>query len=100
MKYSPDENGFFDGQRGYGYISIEKFIDAAREVNAGNFKAEDYDKKGLPTIKNTFVPSASCFSLPSYLTWSSFLYAWVFFSRSFAKAADKLASSLLWLRLL
>jgi D-galacturonate reductase len=29
MKYSPAEDGTFDGQRGYGYVSIEKFIDAA-----------------------------------------------------------------------
>jgi D-galacturonate reductase len=53
MKYSPSETGHFDGQRGYGYISIEKFIDAARTVNAGIAKAEDYDKLGLPTIANT-----------------------------------------------
>lgn len=26
VKYSPDENGYFDGQRGYGYLSLEKFI--------------------------------------------------------------------------
>ena len=36
MKYSPSESGHFDGQRGYGYISIEKFVDAARSVNAVN----------------------------------------------------------------
>lgn len=23
---SPDEHGFFDGSRGYGYLSLEKFI--------------------------------------------------------------------------
>lgn len=28
MKYAPAEDGSFDGQRGYGYISFEKFIDA------------------------------------------------------------------------
>jgi len=55
MKYSPSETGHFDGQRGYGYISIEKFIDAARSVNAGVAKAEDYDKLGLPTIANTIL---------------------------------------------
>lgn len=32
MKYSPSESGHFDGQRGYGYVSIEKFIDAARRL--------------------------------------------------------------------
>lgn len=55
MKYSPDENGFFDGQRGYGYLSLEKFIDAAREVTAGKKKAEDYEGKGLPTAKAVLV---------------------------------------------
>jgi len=58
MKYSPSESGHFDGQRGYGYISIEKFIDAARSVNAGVAKPEDYDKHGLPTIVNTVLTTA------------------------------------------
>ena len=58
MKYSPSESGHFDGQRGYGYISIEKFIDAARNVNAGVTKPEDYDKHGLPTIVNTVLTTA------------------------------------------
>lgn len=53
MKYSPAEDGTFDGQRGYGYISIEKFIDASLKVNAGETKPELYDSYGLPTIKNT-----------------------------------------------
>jgi hypothetical protein len=26
MYSSPDEDGFFDGARGYGYLSLEKFI--------------------------------------------------------------------------
>ena len=51
MKYSPDENGYFDGQRGYGYVSLEKFIDAAADVTAGRAKASDFEGKGLPTIK-------------------------------------------------
>ncbi|KAF8832493.1 hypothetical protein HHX47_DHR1001566 [Lentinula edodes] len=58
MKYSPSESGHFDGQRGYGYVSIEKFIDAARSVNAGHTKVEDYDKHGLPTIANTVLTTA------------------------------------------
>ncbi|BEI86559.1 hypothetical protein CcaverHIS002_0608460 [Cutaneotrichosporon cavernicola] len=58
VKYSPDENGFFDGQRGYGYLSLEKFIDAARAVNAGEKKAADFDGKGLPTIKATVLTTA------------------------------------------
>jgi len=58
MKYSPSETGHFDGQRGYGYISIEKFIDAARSINVGAAKAIDYDNHGLPTIANTVLTTA------------------------------------------
>jgi D-galacturonate reductase len=58
MKYSPSESGHFDGQRGYGYISIEKFIDAARSVNASLSTPGDYDKHGLPTIANTVLTTA------------------------------------------
>lgn len=58
MKYSPSESGHFDGQRGYGYVSIEKFIDAARSVNAGENQPADFDKHGLPTIENTVLTTA------------------------------------------
>ena len=58
MKYSPSESGHFDGQRGYGYVSIEKFVDAARGVNAGANKPEDFDAHGLPTISNTILTTA------------------------------------------
>ncbi|KAG6872875.1 hypothetical protein C0995_005733 [Termitomyces sp. Mi166 len=58
MKYSPSESGHFDGQRGYGYISIEKFVDAARSVNAGLTNPDEYDVHGLPTIANTVLTTA------------------------------------------
>ena len=58
MKYSPSESGHFDGQRGYGYISIEKFIDAAHSVNAGESQPGDFDSQGLPTISNTVLTTA------------------------------------------
>ncbi|EIN13507.1 D-galacturonic acid reductase [Punctularia strigosozonata HHB-11173 SS5] len=58
MKYSPSESGHFDGQRGYGYVSIEKFIDAARSSNAGTTQPADFDKHGLPTIANTVLTTA------------------------------------------
>jgi D-galacturonate reductase len=58
MKYTPSESGHFDGQRGYGYVSIEKFIDAARSVNASLTTPDDYDKNGLPTIANTVLTTA------------------------------------------
>jgi D-galacturonate reductase len=58
MKYTPDEAGFFDGQRGYGYVSIEKFVEAARKVSAGIAKANDFDDGGFPTIRNTIITTA------------------------------------------
>ncbi|KAI0079594.1 D-galacturonic acid reductase [Panus rudis PR-1116 ss-1] len=58
MKYSPSESGHFDGQRGYGYVSIEKFVDAARSVNAKQAEPTDFDKHGLPTIENTILTTA------------------------------------------
>ncbi|KZO96174.1 NAD-P-binding protein [Calocera viscosa TUFC12733] len=58
MKYTPSETGHFDGQRGYGYISIEKFVDAARQVNAHVNKPEDFDSHGMPTILNTILTTA------------------------------------------
>jgi D-galacturonate reductase len=58
MKYSPSESGHFDGQRGYGYISIEKFIDAANAVNAGTAEATSFDAHGLPSIANTVLTTA------------------------------------------
>ncbi|RSH83414.1 uncharacterized protein EHS24_007098 [Apiotrichum porosum] len=57
-EYSADEDGFFDARRGYGYVSLEKFIDAARNVNAGVKKASDYEGKGLPTIQATVLTTA------------------------------------------
>ena len=58
MKYSPSESGHFDGQRGYGYISIEKFVDAARSVNAGIAQPSDFDAQSFPTITNTVLTTA------------------------------------------
>ncbi|GHJ89275.1 hypothetical protein NliqN6_5677 [Naganishia liquefaciens] len=58
MKYSPAEDGSFDGQRGYGYLSFEKWIDAVNKVNKGETKPELYDQYGLPTIKNTILTTA------------------------------------------
>jgi D-galacturonate reductase len=58
MKYTASETGHFDGQRGYGYISIEKFVDAVRSVNAGKSQPADFDRHGLPTIANTVLTTA------------------------------------------
>ncbi|KAJ6438319.1 putative tRNA-splicing endonuclease subunit tsp-2 [Purpureocillium lavendulum] len=58
MRYAPDEDGNFNGQTGYGYISLEKFVDGCRAVNAGTMKPEDLDAKGLPTLRNTIATTA------------------------------------------
>lgn len=58
MKYSPSSTGHFDGQRGYGYISIEKFVDAARSVNLGEAQPSEFNGQGFPTIENTVLTTA------------------------------------------
>lgn len=58
MRYAPDEDGNFAGQTGYGYISMEKFVDGCRAVNSGKAKPADLDKKDLPTLKNTIATTA------------------------------------------
>ncbi|KAK1766112.1 putative d-galacturonic acid reductase [Phialemonium atrogriseum] len=58
MRYAPDEDGNFNGQTGYGYISMEKFVDGCRAVNSGTLKPEDLDAKGLPTLRNTIATTA------------------------------------------
>ncbi|KAL9115000.1 MAG: hypothetical protein Q9227_001244 [Pyrenula ochraceoflavens] len=58
MKYAPDEQGNFNGQTGYGYISFEKFVDAVNELKEGKVTLEQLDKRGLPTLTNTIGTTA------------------------------------------
>lgn len=58
MKYAPDEEGNFNGQTGYGYISFEKFVDAVTALKDGNASLDELDKRGLPTLKNTIATTA------------------------------------------
>ncbi|KAI5924794.1 D-galacturonic acid reductase [Camillea tinctor] len=58
MRYAPDEEGNFNGQTGYGYVSFEKFVDGCRAVNAGTLKTADLDARGLPTLNNTIATTA------------------------------------------
>ncbi|KAI0525304.1 hypothetical protein F5B22DRAFT_332733 [Xylaria bambusicola] len=58
MKYAPDEEGNFNGQGGYGYVSFEKFVDGCRAVNSGSLKPADLDARGLPTLANTIATTA------------------------------------------
>ncbi|KAM4056350.1 oxidoreductase family, NAD-binding rossmann fold domain-containing protein [Hirsutella rhossiliensis] len=58
MRYAPDEDGNFNGQTGYGYVSLEKFVDGCRAVNAGEVEARHLDAKDLPTLANTVATTA------------------------------------------
>ncbi len=57
MKYTPDAQGYFSGQSGYGYRSIEAFIDAAEQVRDGLAMPEDF-RGGLATIDDTVLVTA------------------------------------------
>lgn len=52
MKYTPDEDGCFSGQSGYGYRSLEAFVDAAVSINSGESTAEDFRGR-LATAEDT-----------------------------------------------
>lgn len=57
MRYTPDAEGYFAGQHGYGYISLENFVIACTRINKGERKAQDFDVV-LPTIKDTVLTTA------------------------------------------
>ncbi|KAI8475160.1 MAG: hypothetical protein J3K34DRAFT_405520 [Monoraphidium minutum] len=46
MRYVPDANGRFAGQTGYGYISIAKFVGAARDLRDGHVALEEVRREG------------------------------------------------------
>ncbi len=52
MKYTPDADGRFAGQHGYGYRSIADFVHAALSVNAGTTTAADWHTR-LATAATT-----------------------------------------------
>lgn len=58
MKYSPDEEGNFNGQTGYGYISFEKFVDAVTALKDNRVSLDDLDRRSLPTLRNTLTTTA------------------------------------------
>jgi D-galacturonate reductase len=57
MKYTPDAQGYFSGQSGYGYRSIETFVDAVAQVRAGVAQPQDF-RGGLATIDDTVLVTA------------------------------------------
>ncbi len=57
MKYTPDSSGNFCGQSGYGYRSIEAFVDAVRSINMGMKLPFEYDNT-LATLSTTILTTA------------------------------------------
>ena len=57
MKYTPDHQGFFAGQSGYGYRSIEDFLLAALSIRNKEAVPEDFDGK-LATAPDTLLVTA------------------------------------------
>ena len=57
MKYAPDADGFFAGQAGYGYRSIEAFIEAAAAIRAGRATPQSFAGK-LATVQETALVTA------------------------------------------
>ncbi|KAJ3179924.1 hypothetical protein HK101_010000 [Irineochytrium annulatum] len=54
LRYQPDPLGRYAGQGTYGHRSIECFLDACTDVNAGKVKAEELGGV-LPTLEETVV---------------------------------------------
>lgn len=52
MKYTPSASGHFAGQSGYGYRSIEAFVEAVNEIRAGQAKPADFHDT-LATAEST-----------------------------------------------
>ena len=57
MKYTPDAQGYFSGQSGYGYRSIEAFVDAVEQVRTGLATPADF-RGGLATVDDTVLVTA------------------------------------------
>ena len=57
MKYRPNADGEFVGASGYGYLSIEAFIQAANSVNEGDTTIQHWDSK-LATARQTLPVTA------------------------------------------
>lgn len=57
MKYRPSADGEFNGTSGYGYQSIAAFLEAARSINTGETKSNDWNTR-LPTVRQTLPVTA------------------------------------------
>lgn len=57
MKYSPDAAGAFSGQTGYGYRSLECFLQAVIELREKRAQPSDFDQR-LATARETLLVTA------------------------------------------
>ena len=57
MKYTPNTQGYFAGQTGYGYRSISAFVDAVCQIREGSAKPSDFQDR-LATIQKTLTMTA------------------------------------------
>ena len=57
MKYTPDADGYFAGQSGYGYRSIEDCVEAASSIRAGDATPQSYRGR-LATVEDTALVTA------------------------------------------
>ncbi|CAE7713864.1 gltX1 [Symbiodinium sp. CCMP2592] len=66
IRNKPDSKGRYVGQSCYGYVSFERFVDAANEINQGKAKPEDFDTElptGIATVQVTAILEAGRKSL-------------------------------------
>lgn len=57
MKYTKDAKGRFSGQHGYGYLSIERFVDAVHKIRNGEQAFDEFDQE-LATLNSTAITTA------------------------------------------
>jgi D-galacturonate reductase len=57
FKYTPDDRGYFAGRHCYGYVTFEKFVEAACDVRGGHSHPSDYSAI-LPTFDATMMVTA------------------------------------------
>ena len=57
MKYTPNTQGYFAGQTGYGYRSISAFVEAVCQIREGSANPSDFQDR-LATIQKTLTMTA------------------------------------------
>ena len=56
MRYVPDQRGYFAGQQGYGYRSMEAFVEAATAVANGERTAAEIEAEGVLATASSTLP--------------------------------------------